>query len=115
MNEQEIIGYVTRALHRGTRDMDGATAARLSALRHHALSRCGSPVRVGTGTLAWVQRHAWVAALLAALLLFAGWSYTRQQESARSVETDLLLLTGELPPGVYADRVFAPWLQGYRH
>jgi hypothetical protein len=114
VNEQEIIGSVTRALHRGTRELDAATVARLSALRHHALTHADTPIRSGSGTLAWPRRHAWIAALLVILLLFAGWTYMRQQELASGVDTDLLLLTGELPPGVYADRVFAPWLQGYR-
>jgi hypothetical protein len=114
VNEQEIIGSVTRALHRGTRELDAATVARLSALRHHALTHADIPIRGGAGTLARTQRHAWIAGLVVILLLFAGWTYTRQQELARSVDTDLSLLTGELPPGVYADRVFAPWLQGYR-
>lgn len=113
MNEQEIIGSVTRALHRGTRELDAATVARLSALRQHALTHADTPIR-GGGALAWPRRRAWIAALLGTLLLFAGWTYMRQQELASDVHTDLLLLTGELPPGVYADRVFAPWLQGYR-
>lgn len=114
MNEQEIIGSVTRALHRGTRELDAATITRLSALRHHALTHADAPIRGGSGTLALPLRHTWIAALLVILLLFAGWAYMRQQELTSGVETDLLLLTGELPPGIYADRVFAPWLQGYR-
>jgi len=115
MNEQKIIGHVTRALHRGTREMDGATAARLSALRHQALSHAAAAhIRAGAGILTWVQRHTWVAGLVVVFVLFAGWNHARQQKVAPNVETDLLLLTGELPPSVYADGVFAPWLQGYR-
>jgi hypothetical protein len=115
MNEQEIIAYVRRALDEGARDLDGATVARLSALRHSALDRGQPRLRHHPGVMAWVQpRRAAVALALLVALAFAGWQQARQAELARVVETDLSLLTGELPPTIYADRIFGLWLKGYR-
>lgn len=114
MNQQEFIHYVTRTLDRGTRELDVATSAKLSALRHTAVSRGETGTRTGLGVLTWVQQPAWISLLLACALVFAAWSYNRQLESTISVETEMLLLTGELPPTIYADQSFAPWLNAYR-
>lgn len=115
MNEQEIIAYVRRTLDEGVRDLDGVTVARLSALRHVALDS-GRP-RAGhhQGVLAWVHpRRVGIAVALLVALAFAGWQQARQSELTRAVETDISLLTGELPPAIFADRVFGLWLKGYR-
>jgi len=114
MNQQEFINYVTRALDQGTRELDVATRAKLSALRHTAVTRGETFARPGPDVLAWTHRHTWASLLLACALVFAGWSYNRQLEATAIVETDLLLLTGELPPSIYADEIFAPWLKAYR-
>lgn len=114
MNEQDTVAYVTRVLDRGTRELDAATLTRLSAMRHNAVGRAALPERPLAGILTRALRPAWIAAFAVFFVLLAGWQYQRQQEFARAVETDLQILTGELPPTVYADHVFAPWLQGYR-
>lgn len=116
MNEQEFITYVTRSLDRGAQDLDEPIAGRLSAARHHALAATATPVVQGhVATLAWAHNRVWLALLTALTLVVAGWSYMRSQDTVGSVQTDIMLLTDPMPPNIYADRIFALWLKGYRN
>ena len=116
MNEQEFITYVTRSLDRGAHELDEPIAAGLSAARHHALAAPATPVVQGRdATLAWAHGRVWLATLTALTLVVAGWTYMRSLETVGSVQTDIMLLTDPMPPNIYADRIFALWLKGYRN
>lgn len=116
MNEQEFITYVTRSLDRGTQELEAPVAAKLSAARHHALATPAAPATAGRdAALAWMHGRVWLGLLTALTLLVAGWTYTRSLETIDSVQTDIMLLTDPMPPNIYANRIFALWLKGYRN
>lgn len=116
MNEQEFITYVTRSLDRGAHDLDEPIAGRLSAARHHALAAPATLVTQGRdAALVWPHSRVWLALLTALTLVVAGWTYMRSLETVDSVRTDIMLLTDPMPPNIYADRIFALWLKGYRN
>ncbi|MDP2786897.1 MAG: DUF3619 family protein [Pseudomonadota bacterium] len=55
--------------------------------------------------------HAQIALPLALALLLAGWWFVQSLPHPYSPETDILLLTGDLPPDAYADKTFSQWLE----
>jgi hypothetical protein len=43
-------------------------------------------------------------------IVFSGWWFVHNAQPSYSAETDILLLTGDLPPNAYADKTFSQWL-----
>lgn len=113
MNEQaqedhrRLTDQVIGALDAGTRRLDEATLSRLYASRRQAVSAL--QVRhAGGGALVFRQHPALWLMGLAAMLLTGAWLAFRQPAAPPppvpdTSELDIQLLTGELPPQVFAD------------
>ena len=109
MNQQDFIRTVTKALDQGVRGIDARTSARLAGARRFAVQ---NGVRhAGHGTLAYIPRHPWLGGAVALGLLLAGWLLLQAQRSPDTAETDILLLTDDLPPNAYANQDFSTWLK----
>lgn len=105
----EFSRCLTASLDQGLRQLDASTEQRLNSIRRQALAEhqvSHSPQAV----LAWTYQHARMGAVLAVALIMAGWWFLQPTNPPYSAETDILLLTGELPPNVYADNTFSQWL-----
>jgi len=113
MNEQAqedhlpLTEQVIGALDAGTRRLDDATLSRLYASRRQAVSALQAR-HAGGGVLALGRHPALLGLGLAALLLTGAWLALRQPALQPSPvpdtsELDIQLLTGELPPQVFAD------------
>jgi hypothetical protein len=109
VNQSGFIRSLARALDQGTRELDAATTARLAAMRREAVR--GGGRHTGQGALVHAHRHPWLSIAMAAGLLLAGWFVLHLQQPSDNAETDILLLTDELPPNAYAEQDFAKWLQ----
>jgi hypothetical protein len=114
MSEQELDNAGTTAerviktLDHGTRHLDAKTLSRLYDSRRQALAAVHAQ-HAGQGLMALRQHPALVGLGLAALLLVAAWLTLKQPPQVKSPvipdnsELDIQLLTGELPPQVFAD------------
>ena len=114
MNPQdEFVHRLTAKLDQGLTQFDTPTARRLASMRRAAIAH--PPAAHGLNTaLAWAYKHARHARIVAALtlaLMIAFWWLSQQPAPSYSAETDILLLTGDLPPDVYADNTFSQWLE----
>ncbi len=107
--EDEFAYRLITALDSGVRDMDAATLQQLGALRHQAVASQHSFAH-GHHILSLLQRHSLASVLLALFILISGYWFVQTRQSTYSPETDILLLTGELPPNAYADKTFSKWL-----
>lgn len=107
--EDEFAYRLITALDSGVRDMDAATLQRLGALRRQAVASQHSFAH-GHHILSLLQRHSLVSVLLALFILISGYWFVQTGQPAYSPETDILLLTGDLPPNAYADKTFSKWL-----
>lgn len=100
---EKLIGV----LDAGTRRLDDATLSRLYASRRQAVSALQA--RHGDGGALVLMRHPALSGLgLAVLLLTGAWLALRHPVPHPSAlqdtsELDVQLLTGELPPQVFAD------------
>lgn len=107
---------VIQLLIKSTQKLDGATISALASARQKALKR--HSVRVPVLKLAsasdhtsvhWIDRmipHAaipWVAAGLLAAILLAGTGYWQHFQEQQIDETDVAILTGDLPIEVYVN------------
>ena len=109
--EQEDIGLATerviKTLDLGTRNMDARTLSRLYDSRRQALAALHAQ-HAGQGLLV-LRRHPALASLgLLSALLVGVWFATHQpaRPGPATPDTsalDIQLLTGELPPQVFAD------------
>jgi hypothetical protein len=108
--QDDFARRLTTRLDQGLGQIDAATCHRLTSMRRQVLFSA-TPTPQGHQILAWVHRHARISLLLALALLFSGWWFTQNTPRAYSAETDILLLTGELPPHAYADKNFSQWLK----
>jgi hypothetical protein len=100
-------------LDQGLQQLDASTEQRLNAMRRHALAErqiTHAPQAVSLAIAAWTHKHARMGLALATALIMAGWWFLQPTNPPYSAETDILLLTGELPPNVYADNTFSQWL-----
>jgi multidrug efflux pump subunit AcrB len=102
---------VTASLDQGLSEIDTTTSLRLASMRRLALAGDTTTQHRGHAVLVWVSRHAWLTALLALAMLVAGGWFTQNHPRVYSPETDILLLTGDLPPNAYADKTFSQWLK----
>ncbi len=107
--EDEFAHRLITALDSSVRDMDAATLQRLGALRRQAVASQHSLTH-GHQILSLLQRHSLVSVLLALFILISGYWFVQSGQPAYSPETDILLLTGDLPPNAYADKTFSKWL-----
>ncbi len=103
MSERDFIGHVRAALDDSLERLDAATRARLSGARHEALAaRRRAPA--GAGALALVRHHPRALALAFLLCLaLAAWFGMRPRTPPEGGNVDIELLTGDIPPQVYAD------------
>jgi hypothetical protein len=106
---QEFTRHITHALDQSTRNMDAATLARLASMRRKVVR--GDVRHAGYGVLTQVQHHPWLGLAVAAGLLLAGWFVLQQGQLSELGETDILLLTDDLPPNAYAEKAFTQWLK----
>jgi len=101
---------LTASLNQGLMEIDALTSQRLASMRGQTLAG-DNMIPADHSVLAWASRPAWIAGFLALALLLAGWWFMQPAPSPYSAETDILLLTGELPPAAYADNTFSQWLE----
>lgn len=105
----EFVRKVTNILDEGTRQLDAETLSRLYDSRRQATSTLHAH-HAGQGLLA-LKRHSVFLGLglgLAALLLAAVWLGLKQPQPHQPAlpdtsELDIQLLTGKVPPQVFAD------------
>jgi hypothetical protein len=106
LNPQKIIQLLTKS----TQQLDKATLSALADARKNALQRQSVRAPVFTLTSAsanssvrWADRltphsaQPWIAAGLLAAILFAGTSYWQHIQEQQIDETDVAILTGDLP------------------
>jgi hypothetical protein len=107
--EDEFAYRLITALDSGVRDMDATTLQRLGALRRQAVASQHSLAH-GHHILSLLQRHSLASIVLALCILISGYWFVQTRQPAYSPETDILLLTGDLPPNAYADKTLSKWL-----
>jgi hypothetical protein len=104
---QALTQQITEALDQGTRQLDAETLSHLYASRRQALAAVHAQ-HAGRGILA-LKRHPLLLTLsLGAILLLAAWfaqyrHAVQHPPAADTSELDIQLLTGEVPPQVFAD------------
>ena len=119
---KKIISY----LDRGAADLKAGTAYKLQLARKAALDRLADPARqlspqwalagAGTGTITGGRRYRLGAGLGLAALLAIGGIFGYQQWQAwqqlRDIaDTDMAILSSDLPIDAYLDRGFQTWLK----
>lgn len=123
MNEDRYASRVRLALNHGLRDISPASARRLEAARHLALSRqkqTAPQMAVANGSssgfhfrFAPDNRH--LRQILAVLALLLGMWISFYMDSNRYVgeieEVDSALLSDDLPPEAFMDNDFFEWLK----
>ncbi|OYY94744.1 MAG: hypothetical protein B7Y41_04000 [Hydrogenophilales bacterium 28-61-23] len=107
--DDDFAHRLTSALDQGLREIDAPTGHRLASMRSQAISGDRATLG-GIGILAWVHRHIRLASFATLAILLASWWFVQTAPRPYSVETDILLLTGDLPPQAYADKTFSQWL-----
>jgi len=116
MTDELDPGKIAQLLNQGARQLDAATISALVEARQKALKRHSerAPVFALAPTSAymparWTGRlipHAaqlWIAAGLLVAVLIAGTSYWQHVQEQQIDETDLAILTDELPIEVFVD------------
>lgn len=98
---------VVDALNLGIRQLDAETLSRLYAARRQAVAALHVQ-HAGPGLLALKRHPALLALGLGAVLVLAVWLALKEPPAQRPViqdtsKLDIQLLTGELPPQVFAD------------
>lgn len=116
MNDELNPGKIAQLLTQGTRQLDAVTISALVNARHNALKR--QSVRAPVFTLArssaltsvrWADRliphsvQPWIAGGLLIAILIAGTSYWQNVQEEQIDETDVAILTDELPIEVFVD------------
>jgi len=110
VNKEDEFAYrLITALDSGVRDMDTQTLQRLGALRRHAVASQQTFAQ-GHHILSLLQRHSLASIVLTLCIVIAGYWFVQTGQPAYSPETDILLLTGDLPPTVYADKTLSKWI-----
>ena len=121
MNEERYASRVRQALNHGLKDIPTASARRLEAARHLALSRQkqevprlalagqhGLSLRTGVYTPYFKQALAVIALLLGMWISF----YWHSVQYVTELEdVDSALLTDDLPPDAFLDNDFFEWLK----
>lgn len=107
--QEDFARRLTASLDQGLSQIDAATLRRLASVRRHAVSAEHADTR-GHSVLTLLHRHAFVGTFLLLAMLLAGWWLMQSPQRSYTPETDILLLTGDLPPDAYADKTFSQWL-----
>ena len=103
MNERDLIDEIRQVLDDGIDRMDGDTRARLHSARRQVLNSAFTPDGRG-GALALAPRqHRIALLLLACALFFIAWFILRPEPIAEGGNLDIMLLTDDIPPQIYAD------------
>jgi len=102
-----LTASVIDTLNQGTRQLEAGTLSRLYAIRRRAVSAIHAH-HAGGGLLVLRQHPALLGLGLVAVLIVAAWLADRSPmapspASPDTTEQDIQLLTGELPPQVFAD------------
>jgi len=108
--QDDFAHRLTAILDAGITEMDAVTLNRLAQMRRQVVTG-GQTLSQGHGVLALLHRHAFASAFLVLLLALSSWWYLQNSQPSFSAETDILLLTGDLPPNAYADKTFSQWLE----
>ncbi len=109
-------GKIAQLLTQGTRQLDAVTVSALISARQKALKRQSVCVTVsmptpasGHSSFRWTDRliphsaQPWIAAGLLVAVLIAGTSYWQNIQEQQIDDTDLAILTDELPIDVFVD------------
>lgn len=112
LNPEKIVQLLTK----GIQQIDESTLSALAKARLNALNRQSTRAPVFTLTSAsahttvrWAGRfiphsaQPWIAAGLLAAILFAGTSYWQNVQEQQIDETDVAILTGDLPIEVFVN------------
>jgi hypothetical protein len=121
MNEERYASRVRQALNHGLKDISPASARRLEAARHLAISRqkATAPRLAAAGAghfhFGLGPNNRRVRQILAILALLLGMWISFYMDSVRYVsaleEVDSALLSDDLPPEAFLDNDFFEWLK----
>lgn len=121
MNEERYASRVRQALNHGLKDIPPASARRLEAARHLALSRqkqvLPQMVLAGhnTSPFRFATDNRYLRQILAVLALLLGMWISFYMDSVKYVtaieEVDSALLSDDLPPEAFLDNDFFEWLK----
>jgi len=121
MNEERYASRVRQALNHGLKDIPTASARRLEAARHLALSRQkqSAPQMVLAGnkssTFHFGSDNRYLRQILAVLALLLGMWISFYMDSNKYItelqEVDSALLSDDLPPEAFLDNDFFQWLK----
>jgi len=116
MSDELDPGKIAQLLTQSTRQMDADMVSALVSARHNALKRQSAREPVFTFARAsaftsarWVDKliphsaQPWLAGALLIAILFAGTSYWQNIQEQQIDETDVAILTDELPIEVFVD------------
>jgi len=109
-------GIIAQLLTRGTRQLDAGTVSALVSARQNALKKHSVRFSVsaltpafGLSSFRWTDRliphsaQPWIAAGLLVAVLIAGTSYWQNIQEQQIDETDVAILTDDLPIEVFVD------------
>ena len=121
MNEERYASRVRQALNHGLKDISPASARRLEAARHLALSRQKqtAPQMALAGnkssTFHFGSDNRYLRQILAVLALLLGMWISFYMDSNKYItelqEVDSALLSDDLPPEAFLDNDFFEWLK----
>jgi hypothetical protein len=121
MNEERYASRVRQALNHGLKDISPASARRLEAARHLALSRQKqtAPQMVLAGnkssTFHFGSDNRYLRQILAVVALLLGMWISFYMDSNKYItelqEVDSALLSDDLPPEAFLDNDFFEWLK----
>jgi hypothetical protein len=122
MNEERYASRVRQALNHGLKDIPSASARRLEAARHLALSRQRQQVPVlalagnhGRRHFHFMSDNRRLRQILAVLALLFGMWISFYLDSMNYIsaieEVDSALLSDDLPPEAFLDNDFFKWLK----
>ena len=122
MNEERYASRVRQALNHGLKDIPSASARRMEAARHLALSRQRQQVPVlalagnhGRRHFHFMSDNRRLRQILAVLALLFGMWISFYLDSVNYIsaieEVDSALLSDDLPPEAFLDNDFFKWLK----
>lgn len=125
-DNQEFANKITTYLDAGTAELKAGTAYRLQLARTNALARLADPKRAaeprfalagaGTGTVGggrsmWASGRLWLGIAFIALASIGYQQWQAYQQLSDIADTDVAILSSELPIDAYLDRGFLNWLK----
>ena len=127
-NDQDFAKKITAYLDQGTAGLKAGAAYRLQSARQEALARLADPEHAadlalagaqsagGSGTLGggrnlWTSGRLWIGVALIAAAGFGFQQWQAYQQLNDLEETDVAILSSDLPIDAYLDRGFQNWLK----